>query len=488
MLRLQPGTPLRLTRQLLGGELQPHNTVSVWDEDDYGQRELLTRLRPETPRRAHRHLSRLLEPAAHMSEADFADLVGGADAARWIDLDDSNRRFSRLSTDLGGEAAKGRPGTSTVLHRLLEELAARRSLDDGSVLTSQLVHLAGLLELKEVLGHDSVVSLTETGAARVGEQAVARLRVLAERWAEYPTLVGAHVLHVCVVALLDGREAGAEIVRDSELPPQRIAAEMTTNLGVSTYGVVPNNESHPRAPLNWLRPADETAPSGLATVLYSADPAFIRKYAPRVLFYAGLFPELTYHLHVVGDLAACAETAEHLDGLARHIATVRGGGPPVQFRYSWASLPEWVVTPTSYYASARYLIARQLAAACGGPIWIQDVDLFPTADITAHEAAFSQVDIAMAISRSLGGLMPWKRYLAGNTRLQPGPRTDEFLAAVEDYLYHWLQQTHSWMVDQNALTYAAERVPGVRVLEMARAGVQLRQSFLPNRIEGKALT
>ncbi len=429
-------------------------------------------------------VARLVDPAEKMPDSTFAELVRSLDAARWIELEDSNRRFVRLAFDLQSRVHAGIGVQQTVVERLVVVLAEARSLDDGSVICNQLVYLATLVELARMVAGDSFVPVAKMGTAAANARLQAPLRDMEQRLGAYRRLDAVRVLRLCLVALLDGRHAAGALASDEGLSTSALVQAMGVDSGVATYGTsgdVPTPRD--RIPLTWLRPPDEEPPDGRTTVLYSADPVFIRKYAPRLLFYAGLFPEFRYHLHLVGDFDECLATAQLLDGLSDHISDVRGMSRPVRLGYSWSTVPEWIPNSVSYFASARFLIAKELLAHSQAPVWIQDVDLFPTADITRHQAAFDSVDVAIVVSRFLGGLFPWKRYLAGNVHLRPTAATERFLGAVEDYLDAWLGSPQSWMVDQNALAYAAERVPEASMLDMGRAGVQMRQSFLPNRIE-----
>lgn len=481
---VRPGRPLPLSAEVLGGEFGPTNTISIWEVDpDGNRREVCGRQRPDATRVVIRALGRLLAPADTMDEDDYEELLKGARAARWLRARQTDRRIRRVALDqLPAVAAV--QGPDTVLARLLEAFEQEATLDDGSVLTNQLVYLAALIEIGEILGTRSVVPLTELGPGKVASDAAARLRALDERLEAYPSLDAVSVVRVGLAALLHGREFAARRSRTLRVASSDLVKNMRVDTGVMTYGTVPPDMERAVVPLEWLRPEQASLPPGTATVLYSANPAFIRKYAPRLLFYAGLFREYTYHLHLVAERDEAIETARMLDALAEQIAAVRDDEEPVRLRYSTSTVPDWVASPVAYYASARYFVARELLRHSGAPVWIQDVDLFPTGDVSRHEPGLQDAEVSLVVNRLLGGFVPWRRYLAGNVRVRPGEGAERFLAAVEDYLTHWLREPTSWMVDQNALTYAAEQVPGVSMLELGRAKMPTTQSSFPQRIEG----
>src|SRR5699024_3862435 len=93
-------------------------------------------------------------------------------------------------------------------------------------------------------------------------------------------------------------------------------------------------------------------------------------------------------------------------------------------------------------------------------LYLMDADLA----VDAHPGAFLKKvrELPVAVPKSLGAsaLSPWRRYMAGNIPLSRRILEKVFLNDLQRYLLHGMVRKDSWMLDQNALSYAVEKYDG----------------------------
>ena len=113
----------------------------------------------------------------------------------------------------------------------------------------------------------------------------------------------------------------------------------------------------------------------------------------------------------------------------------------------------------SYYAQARFLIARRLSAFYKKPLMITDLDFQLCADPreAITKLAFIDVSFLQASQTSVMWAFPWLRSMAGSVWVNNTPAAREFFRLVEqgfDACFNpvWF----NWGVDQNLLTTVLE--------------------------------
>lgn len=267
---------------------------------------------------------------------------------------------------------------------------------------------------------------------------------------------------------------------DVELEP-RLQGEV----GALSYGVpgIPQNDITPT--FEGLFGYNFTANSDRITILYSGDIKFIAAYAPRLLFFANLFPELDFHINVIGNKAETTSLCSKLVSLMEQIQNLRGDLSNKNISYSITPVPNGVDALIPYYASVRFYFAHQFLKNYRQGLWIHDVDLYPEGDISRYVKYFSNYDLALVVSGLHSGICPWKRYLAGNIFFQPTEASAEVLQRTTNYLSYWLQENPSWMIDQNALAWGFDGVKDIRIRNLRPLFLPLKQSVLAGRIESR---
>lgn len=113
----------------------------------------------------------------------------------------------------------------------------------------------------------------------------------------------------------------------------------------------------------------------------------------------------------------------------------------------------------SYYAQARFLIARRLSAYYGKPLMITDLDFQLCADPREAIKKLALIDVSFlqANHRSIMWAFPWLRSMAGTVWVNNTPTAREFFRLVEQGFDACFNPTwFNWGVDQNLLTTVLE--------------------------------
>lgn len=209
-------------------------------------------------------------------------------------------------------------------------------------------------------------------------------------------------------------------------------------------------------------------------LLFSCDPTYFAAHLP---YWASAVQYLRTHnlgLHfmLVGGRERVAEVVGKGVEVTHSISRLRGGDPSLaleRMSFSRVAVPDYVSDPMTFFACARYLLARELGQRFDGRVMILDVDMMARADpapFLRHLHDLSGMRLPLAIGGGLASLIPARRYLAGTFPLPCGELGERVMRDLEDYVYLGLSKSISWTLDQNAITYAVEQTvarygPGV---------------------------
>ena len=221
------------------------------------------------------------------------------------------------------------------------------------------------------------------------------------------------------------------------------------------------------------------------TILYSGNPEFYRAYLGRIFYFMTVFEEYHYHFSLLGPRKEANEFVDEMLQLWNAMASIKRQASRNRLSVSFAEVPENLPNRVSFLASARYLFAAQNIEKFPKGLWIHDIDLYPDGDFRPIIGRIPKTaDIAISLSPFLGGILPWKRFLAGNVYLRSTPKTQRFLSCVQEYLDYWLQADGSWMIDQNALAHGAEKTVGLEYFDLLASHIPMRQSSMASLLEG----
>ena len=359
-----------------------------------------------------------------------------------------------------------------------------------SVTGNVLVSLKAIMQLQGVLARHgaptasviSHVASPTTGSISVALKADLR-ELIATSLAFNSPATSSRLLRGQVLSVIEGRSEAVSEFRAALSSGRELVKSFYLDMGSLTYGLPAASANTKSVPVSWH--GNMTSTEAAATILYSANTPFLRRYLARILFYASAEPELHLHFHLVASDAEALAFIDEAEELARtiHGFSRRSSMPPT---LSWSSseLPVGVGNPVTYFACARYLVAEQVMERFGTDVWVQDVDLYPTSPISRAHTILSGFDVVLAASTGINMLAPWRRYIANNVYIARSEAGRAFASNAAAYITAYLDEPDSWMLDQNALDWAVEKAPaGTSIANMRALDVQLTQSTMNGPIE-----
>ncbi|MFT0519364.1 hypothetical protein [Pseudomonas faucium] len=158
------------------------------------------------------------------------------------------------------------------------------------------------------------------------------------------------------------------------------------------------------------------------------------------------------HVHWVKDVG------EHEAAIDQAMALARSHGVAVNLT---AERVSDIVDKKSYYAQARFLIARRLSVFYGSPLMITDLDFQLCENPRAALTKLSLIDVSF-LQHEPGTTMwafPWLRSMAGSVWVNNTPKAREFFRLVEQGFDACFNPTwFNWGIDQNLLTTVLEQM------------------------------
>lgn len=190
-------------------------------------------------------------------------------------------------------------------------------------------------------------------------------------------------------------------------------------------------------------------------ILISVDSNFFRIYAWLIYYYAQQLPEVDFNVLICGDQAEAEQLISDGDRFVEGLNVLNRSGVPRNINFLRIPVPDFVVQPRTFYASARFYAARTLLDVYPR-VYLMDADLMLTEDPTRYFDRIKDIPFAAPENLGLTYLSPWRRYLAGNIPLNRSILDTDFVDDLLNYTSYGLSAQDSWMLDQNAITYAVE--------------------------------
>lgn len=470
----------------------PFNQVVAWIDEvpSVGEtRSLGPRVRADGLKHVAHLEVWLRQPAKVTTREEAEKMLQTLEAWKYFGDSEWESRVMRIAKDVLRKLRRVRRLPDKSRLAVLCELYAARADDSDSVTDNVMTSLTGMTELHRLLeGHAAPVRqalfhvTSSTGSAASESLKSDLRRLLADSPAFTGPSTSSSLLRGQVLSVLEGREAAREEFQSALSTNRSLVKSMYLDMGCFTYGS-PKSDLTESAAITWH--GSQNSPTSTATILYSANISFLRRFLARILFYAIAEPELRLHFHLVAsdpEARAFVDEAEELLG-ALHAFSGRASAPP---SLSWSSseVPSGVGNPITYYACARYLVAEAVMDKFGADVWIQDVDLYPTAAISQAHTAMKEFDAVVAASSGIDLLAPWRRYIANSVYISRSEKGRTFASNAAAYISSFLHEPDSWMLDQNALDWAVEMAPdGTSLGNMRALDVQLTQSAMNGPIE-----
>jgi hypothetical protein len=301
--------------------------------------------------------------------------------------------------------------------------------------------------------------------AEYAPAAVARIeKLLCESNGQGGAHVALHNVLGQLLSLSSRTKAAAHFAEALAADTHSLVAMMYMDMGLHTYFVVPERDSASR--LNGIRSlarlnlSDPENPR--STLLFSVDPSFLRIYGPLIAFFAQQSPEIDFNIILVSN----DDTKAILDDLQAYriaLSRLNSGAVPSNLRISICGIPDFILNLKTFFACARFLFAPDFLHVYDR-VFIVDADMF----YNEEPATFVQSlkgSVSLVRSKGTTRISPWRRTMAGNFMINNHTEgATAFLNDLIGYIVSGLSKKDSWMLDQNALTYALERNPQI-VLE-----------------------
>lgn len=192
----------------------------------------------------------------------------------------------------------------------------------------------------------------------------------------------------------------------------------------------------------------------------SMDENFFRIYAPWLYFYAQQLPDVEFNFILCAEPAKAEALTREGDDFSRSLSAFNRSGFPANVRIYSISTPDFVSDAKTFYACARFFMLPTLLVD-HPQVYLMDADLYLEDNPTEFFRKLREVTFAAPTVNTQAALSPWRRVMAGNIAANRSALDSRLLTDLHSYIAHGLRQPASWMLDQNALSYAAERsTPG----------------------------
>ncbi|TCN05304.1 hypothetical protein EV581_11427 [Bacillus sp. BK006] len=194
-------------------------------------------------------------------------------------------------------------------------------------------------------------------------------------------------------------------------------------------------------------------------ILISLDTRFLRFYAVNLLFTISVLKNYHFHFHVIGERTDVEKCISETTSLFKTINKYRQSVSSIKHpTFSTEAIPKGIPEIKTFYACSRYLSASYFMDHFNSDIYIMDADLFLNDDLESYLKSLKQYDIALTFARGLATLCPWRRIGAGNLFLKNNSKSRKFISLVSHYITNNIYKPTTWTLDQNALTYAYEKI------------------------------
>lgn len=195
--------------------------------------------------------------------------------------------------------------------------------------------------------------------------------------------------------------------------------------------------------------------SSRVSLLASANLRFIKIYGPLLMFIAHHTSNVDINIVVVDECQM--HVSEGLKKISSALEECTGFKSFGSIRFHPFVFPIESIDNRTLSACARYLVLENFAQLYER-VYVIDLDLFPVKDFVSY---IMNLPEGVGINRNRGflSIYPWRRVMAGNLSYIKGADNDiKFWHDAAAYILKGLREPgNSWMLDQNALEYAAQK-------------------------------
>lgn len=233
--------------------------------------------------------------------------------------------------------------------------------------------------------------------------------------------------------------------------------KLLISIGVSTYFNI-ENEKIPQVntpifvdekPVNYNNTA----------IIVSVDINFLRKYGPQLFVSTIALKKYQVHIHVIGDYNDSIDSINEAKELFKKILMFYKTEKEVRIpTFSTENIPDYVKDNVTYYACSRFVHANAFKNWFDTDILIIDVDFLITDDLKNMIKKIENYDVALTLTEGITSMTPWTRAMGGTLYLKNNEYSEKFIEYTRSYILYGLSFEDSWILDQNALCYAQEKL------------------------------
>lgn len=255
---------------------------------------------------------------------------------------------------------------------------------------------------------------------------------------------------------LGDRDLAAEYFNQAHCYNEHFIEEMKIDLGSFTYDKLVNDTSFiPEITYYNTRKNENNLP----TILLSMDPKFLEYYGVQLFYSIIVLNKYHFHLHIVENDTDINDTIQQAQDIFKNITSfMKPKKPIISPTFSSEKCPTFVKNKKTYYACSRYIVSKDIIKKFDANIFIMDVDFFINDELDTYFSEMAKYDIVIPFSKALQSLFPWRRIMAGFVYVNKREEGKTFLEYVNNYILNNLNKENSWTLDQNALSYAYEKI------------------------------
>lgn len=262
-----------------------------------------------------------------------------------------------------------------------------------------------------------------------------------------------------LLSLTDRKSAAAEFRSLRTRDVSRLVQFFYIDMGSFTYfaeeDIGAELESHRTAIIDSVAPVRKPRHDARTAIALGADVNFFRIYGSMMMFYAQQLPEYDFVFILCAEHNVAVDEERAARAYMDSLAEFNRSGVPENIQFYHAPVPEFVVDIRTFYATARFFAASKLLTQYSS-LYLIDIDLQFSDNPREFIEWLSKREFGCSDNQALYRLSPWRRYLAGNVFISNRVRK-QFLVDLQTYIVRGLLEQSSWMLDQNALSYAIER-------------------------------
>lgn len=195
------------------------------------------------------------------------------------------------------------------------------------------------------------------------------------------------------------------------------------------------------------------------TIIISLDSTFLKYYGIQLFYTIIALKEYHFHFHLVDDEEKVKDSV--VDAVEFFKSMIKFMSPSkaiIEPTFSYEARPLFIKDIRTYYACSRFLIAKDIMYKFKSNALIIDADLYIFDNLKSYVSNLEQYDISLPFSKALHSLYPWRRIMAGSVFLKNNEDSLAFLNFVNKYIVNNLAKENTWTLDQNALSYAYEKI------------------------------